>query len=232
MSDGWLPLGAAATLLAPGTSHRIVGKRSGKAVLLVRTSAGEYTCMDANCFHQGEDLSQGDLIDIESLGGGAADTHTVVRCPRHGRCVSVKTGEWVEAPPQGDGHAHDWCGHGHVQRMHEVRIDQTGRLEIRVTADGHRPSDTYNKPAESAAPGGGGGTIAWRSRKRAATEAVKQRATPSKPAAAAAAAATAHPTMRQPRIDALFSPRSSSPGAASSSAAAEPEPEAMDMDTE
>tara|TARA_B110001452_G_scaffold82091_1_gene67125 strand:+ start:1738 stop:2451 length:714 start_codon:yes stop_codon:yes gene_type:complete len=230
MADGWLTLGDAHAFVEPGASRAINGRQSGKRILVLRTTLGDYTCMDAHCFHQGADLSEGELIEIENLGA-------VVRCPRHGRCVSARTGEWVEASEGGGSSGHveasqgsGWCGRGHVQRMHEVRIDQAGRLQIRLTDDGHRPSDTYNKPAEPAqqpaAPGSGGGTIAWKSRKRAATEAVKQRATPSKPAAAAAAAV--HPTMRQPRIDALFSPRSS-PGAASS---AEPESEAMDMDTE
>ena len=60
----------------PGRSLPIVG-RTGRKLLLLRTHRGELSCLDAACFHQGEDLSNGEIHDIESLG-------TVVQCPRHG----------------------------------------------------------------------------------------------------------------------------------------------------
>ena len=60
----------------PGRSLPIVGK-TGRKLLLLRTHRGELSCLDAACFHQGEDLSNGEIHDIESLG-------TVVQCPRHG----------------------------------------------------------------------------------------------------------------------------------------------------
>jgi hypothetical protein len=60
----------------PGRSLPITG-RTGRKLLLLRTHRGELSCLDASCFHQGEDLSHGEILDIEALG-------TVVQCPRHG----------------------------------------------------------------------------------------------------------------------------------------------------
>ena len=60
----------------PGRSLPITG-RTGRKLLLLRTHSGELSCLDASCFHQGEDLSNGEILDIEALG-------TVVQCPRHG----------------------------------------------------------------------------------------------------------------------------------------------------
>ena len=60
----------------PGRSLPITG-RTGRKLLLLRTHRGELSCLDAACFHQGEDLSNGEILDIEALG-------TVVQCPRHG----------------------------------------------------------------------------------------------------------------------------------------------------
>ena len=215
MAPKWIALpGVDASALQPG-QHLSVTGRTGRKLLLLRTHAGDLSCLDAACFHQGADLSQGELVDIESLG-------TVVRCPRHGRCVDAKTGEWVE-PPTWDAqqlaltHHAQWCRVQHVQRIHRVRVcPSTGLVEAELDDDqGRLPSDLYNVRREGAQPGlaaASSGTIAFASRKRSATDAVKERLR-QKPIALASPSLASTSVLRQPQIGDFFGTSPSRPPA-------------------
>ena len=112
--------------------------------------------------------------------------------------------------------------------MRSHGLDAAGNVQVRLdAAEGSRlPSDLYNRssPPRALPAGGGGGTIAWQSRKRCAVSAVKQRLELAEPspallptaAAASTVVAAEAPTsppqlsaldLRQPRIDGFFGPR-------------------------
>ena len=233
----WIPLDLDASSLQRGGRPVAVTGRTGRKLLLLRTHTGELTCLDAACFHQGADLSQGEVLDIENLG-------TVVRCPRHGRCVDARTGEWVEpapltASPEAacSSSADEWCRRGSVQRVHRVRVSAAGCVEAEIVSGGtSMPSDLYNVRAQQPAArpaGAGGGTIAWQSRKRSATEAVKERLQqqqqqPPSPASPPSQQPPAAAVMRQPQIADFFAASSSSPGRGAAQQSQSPDP--MDTD--
>lgn len=106
-----------------------------------------------------------------------------------------------------------------MQRVHRVRVSVAGCVEVEISGGGSVPSDTYNlrlQPQPQQA-GMGGGSVAWQSRKRSATDAVKerllqpQRTPPSAPPASPTAGTLAsqqQPTavaFRQPQLGAFFS---------------------------
>ena len=232
----WIPLDLDASSLQRGGRPVAVTGRTGRKLLLLRTHTGELTCLDAACFHQGADLSQGEVLDIENLG-------TVVRCPRHGRCVDARTGEWVEpapltASPEAacSSSADEWCRRGSVQRVHRVRVSAAGCVEAEIVSGGtSMPSDLYNVRQQPAArpAGAGGGAIAWQSRKRSATEAVKERLQqqqqqPPSPASPPSQQPPAAAVMRQPQIADFFAASSSSPGRGAAQQSQSPDP--MDTD--
>ena len=140
-----------------------------------------------------------------------------------GRCVDAMTGEWVEpggpaASPTADACSHR--RHGKVQRVHRVRVSAAGGVEVEISGGASVPSDTYNlrlQPQRLQA-GMSGGSVAWQSRKRSATDAVKerllqpQRTPPSAPPASPTAGTpasqqqpTAPVAFRQPQLGAFFS---------------------------
>ena len=140
-----------------------------------------------------------------------------------GRCVDAMTGEWVEpggpaASPTADACSHR--RHGKVQRVHRVRVSAAGGVEVEISGGASVPSDTYNlrlQPQRLQA-GMSGGSVAWQSRKRSATDAVKerllqpQRTPPSAPPASPTAGTLASQqqpaapvAFRQPQLGAFFS---------------------------
>ena len=107
-----------------------------------------------------------------------------------------------------------------MQRVHRVRVSAAGGVEVEISGGAPVPSDTYNlrlQPQPQQA-GMGGGSVAWQSRKRSATDAVKerllqpQRTPPSAPPASPTAGTlasqqqpTAPVAFRQPQLGAFFS---------------------------
>ena len=109
-----------------------------------------------------------------------------------------------------------------MQRVHRVRVSAAGGVEVEISGGASVPSDTYNlrlQPQRLQA-GMGGGSVAWQSRKRSATDAVSASATytstdpapPSAPPASPTAGTlasqqqpTAPVAFRQPQLGAFFS---------------------------
>ena len=105
-----------------------------------------------------------------------------------------------------------------MQRVHRVRVSAAGGVEVEISGGGSMPSDTYNlrsQPQPQQA-GMGGGSVAWQSRKRSATDAVKerllqpQRMPPTAPSAptvvtVASQQQPAAVVFRQPQLGAFFS---------------------------
>ena len=128
------------------------------------------------------------------------------------------TGEWVEPGGPVASQTADACSpqrHGKVQRVHRVRVSAAGGVEVEISGGGSVPSDTYNlrsQPLPQQA-GMGGGSVAWQSRKRSATDAVKerllqpQRMPPTAPPAITVASQpqAAAVVFRQPQLGAFFS---------------------------
>ena len=90
------------------------------------------------------------------------------------------TGEWVEPGGPAASPTEDACTpqrHGKVQRVHRVRVSAAGGVEVEISGGGSVPSDTYNLRSQPQPQQAGmsGGSVAWQSRKRSATDAVKER---------------------------------------------------------
>ena len=133
------------------------------------------------------------------------------------------TGEWVEPGGPAASPTEDACTpqrHGKVQRVHRVRVSATGGVEVEISGGGSVPSDTYNLRSQPQPQQAGmsGGSVAWQSRKRSATDAVKGRllqpqrtppsALPASPTAGTLASQqqpTAPVAFRQPQLGAFFS---------------------------
>ena len=136
--------------------------------------------------------------------------------------MDAMTGEWVEPGGPAASPTEDACTpqrHGKVQRVHRVRVSAAGGVEVEISGGGPVPSDTYNlrsQPQPQQA-GMGGGSVAWQSRKRSATDAVKerllqpQRMPPAAPAASPTVVTVASQqqpaavVFRQPQLGAFFS---------------------------
>ena len=112
-----------------------------------------------------------------------------------------------------------------MQRVHPLRVSAAGVLEVQIAADPSLPSDTYNVRSQPQLQQAGmsSGGVAWQSRKRAATDAIKERQQPQRqpppPASpnvitAASPQQPATTVMRQPQLGAFFSaagPRTQTP---------------------
>ena len=166
-SRSWKLLpGVDARTLGPG-QRIIVGGRSGRKVVLLRAHDGELRCLDFACFHHGADLGAGDIVDIEDFG-------SALRCPAHGKCVHVATGELLEREPDGR-----WRSHGPVQHVHGVRTSPEGEVFVQIDTSGALPSAAYNTPPKpTVSSGASGAPPAWQCRKRRATEAVSAKLSP------------------------------------------------------
>lgn len=152
----WRSLNVRAESLQPLQRVTIRG-RSGRAVVLLRASDHSLHCLDYHCFHAGAALGSGELIEIEDIG-------TALRCPAHGYCVSVHTGEQIVPATSGVAQ----CG-SHVQRRHPVRVDPDGLIFAMIggppikepqprftsTAPPSQPSAPNCAPNSACFPGGG-----------------------------------------------------------------------------
>ena len=183
-SRSWKLLpGVDARTLGPG-QRIIVGGRSGRKVVLLRAHDGELRCLDFACFHHGADLGAGDIVDIEDFG-------SALRCPAHGKCVHVATGELLEREPDGQ-----WRSHGPVQHVHDVRTSPEGEVFVQIDTSGALPSAAYNTPqTPTASSGASGAPPAWQQRKRKATEAVCAKLSPPP---------TTQPQMRQHTVTGMW----------------------------
>lgn len=67
-----------------------------------------------------------------------------------------------------------------MQRVHRVRVSTAGCVEVEISSGESVPSDMYNVRSQPQLQqaGMGGGGVAWQSRKRSATDAVKARLQP------------------------------------------------------
>ena len=151
-----------AASLTPG-QRVIVGGRSGRKVIVLRDHEGELRCLDYACFHHGGDLGAGDVLDIEDAG-------TVLRCPAHGYCVRVATGEHVEQDAAGA-----WQSRGVVQRTHAVSADADGQCLLQINeSEIELQSDKFNiSPSPSLSPPRAASSLAFQSRKASAVNAVR-----------------------------------------------------------
>ena len=155
-----VPVHVAADTIAAGQKVIVGGRASGRRVVVLRAYDGSLRCLDYSCFHHGGDLGGGDVVDIEDAG-------TLLRCPAHGYCIKVDTGEWME---QVDGR---WQSRGVVQRTHTVHTDGEGRLLLQLDESAHAlPSDAYNIP-HAETPPRAAQTIAFQCRKQHACTAVR-----------------------------------------------------------
>eukprot|EP00471_Norrisiella_sphaerica_P006825 CAMPEP_0184480908 /NCGR_PEP_ID=MMETSP0113_2-20130426/2432_1 /TAXON_ID=91329 /ORGANISM="Norrisiella sphaerica, Strain BC52" /LENGTH=130 /DNA_ID=CAMNT_0026859703 /DNA_START=123 /DNA_END=515 /DNA_ORIENTATION=- len=91
------------------------GGRDKRQVLLVLIEEKVHA-IDGKCYHAGAPLETG---DIEELG-----ERMCVKCPRHGYCIDVKTGEHVKAQQAMTDTTIKSLGKRH--RTHTVRVDDQG----------------------------------------------------------------------------------------------------------
>ena len=151
--------------------------------------------------------------------GLAGTSSRLCRAALAGRCVDAMTGEWVEPSGPAASPTADACSpqrHGKVQRVHRVRVSAAGGVEVEISGGESVPSDTYNLRSQPQAQqaGMGGGSVAWQSRKRSATDAVKerllqpQRTPPTASPTVVTVASQQQPAavaFRQPQLGAFFS---------------------------
>ena len=141
----------ASATAAPATKKRWISVcaegdlKEGKATRLDLDAENEQVCvvrhraqlfaLDNRCAHQGGNLCAGDIEDLGSVarmraaqGKGplprsarATDDDGVIRCPRHGMCFNIRTGEHVDNPDDG----------AMRQRTFPVRVSK-GRVQVQV----------------------------------------------------------------------------------------------------
>lgn len=129
-------------------AHLPEGGRLEKEVegrkLLVVHRTGQFHVVDALCFHMGGPLGSGDIED-----GPTGDS--CVKCPWHGRLISLTTGAWVET--RLDGHV---CESHGKQRVYRTAV-KDGWLWVELpNANAEGISYESDKHAAAAAAAGGG----------------------------------------------------------------------------
>ena len=94
------------------------------ALVVLIHAGGQFYCIDDICTHDGGTLYDGELVDTDS-GTGA------IRCPRHGACFDIRTGQALTMPAT------------EPTRVHDVRVeDDTIYVRLRSEpADAARPAD-------------------------------------------------------------------------------------------
>jgi nitrite reductase/ring-hydroxylating ferredoxin subunit len=122
-------------------SKMIEFKRENEQVVVYR-HRGELFAIDNRCAHMGGPLCDGDVEDLGKhlargarLIGDAKQTDGVVRCPRHGQCFNIRTGENIKG--------------GHMrQRVFPVRLSGPD-IEVEVPLEVDSVSDASEKDAAS-----------------------------------------------------------------------------------
>jgi len=135
----WLAVCPSAAL-EEGSSRKLVLDEENEQVAVFRRN-GQLFAIDNRCAHMGGDLSAGDIEDLRTLrarrrkagtkrppppaAGEEADA--VVRCPRHGLCFNVRTGDHVDDPAGAT-----------RQRVFPVR-ERAGRIQVLVDVEVDEP---------------------------------------------------------------------------------------------
>jgi nitrite reductase/ring-hydroxylating ferredoxin subunit len=89
---------------------------------------GELFAMDNRCAHMGGPLCEGDIEDLgaHKKSKPANWKDGVVRCPRHGMCFNIRTGENINGAPFGK------AGYG-KQKLYPVRLSGDGHdIEVEI----------------------------------------------------------------------------------------------------
>merc|ERR1712151_1460477 len=94
---------------------------------------GKLYALDNRCAHMGGPLCEGDVEDLAAhiavdksirLKGGAQKEDGVVKCPRHGQCFNLRTGENING-----GHLRQQVYPVRVAEIKDVEVE--GELEVR-----------------------------------------------------------------------------------------------------
>jgi len=134
--------------LPVGKWKSIVGKKSGRKLLLFHLRNGQFACVDSRCYHMGAELER----DIEELGD-----LSVVECPLHRRKI-VLGGNEVIRPGQvvGGNDSNIRClENGRiVQRTHDVQVKDDGSVWVAMVTSVNDilDSDHYNNLASAEPP--------------------------------------------------------------------------------
>ena len=96
--------------LKNGQSRRLVLEAENEQVVVFRHRRKLFA-IDNRCAHQGGNLCAGDVEDLGTVlrhrtkappkSVNACLEDGVVRCPRHGLCFNIRTGEYVDDPDSG-----------------------------------------------------------------------------------------------------------------------------------
>lgn len=127
--------------LQEGTAKMISFEADNEQVAVFR-HRGELFALDNRCAHMGGPLCEGDIEDLGLRAEGADNPQDgVVKCPRHGMCFNIRTGENING--------------GHMkQRTYPVRLANGDRdveleVELEVTAGSlHEKSSLQQPPLE------------------------------------------------------------------------------------
>jgi len=113
--------------LQEGGAKMLDLEKQNEQVVVFRHN-GELFALDNRCAHMGGPLCEGDIEDLAThmamksslrIRGGAQRTDGVVKCPRHGQCFNIRTGENIEG--------------GHMkQRVYPVRLSSAKDIEVEV----------------------------------------------------------------------------------------------------
>lgn len=133
--------------LVEGSGKMRTFERENMQVAVFR-HRGELFAMDNRCAHMGGSLCEGDIEDLglhASRSGMPKPSNWkdgVVRCPRHGMCFNIRTGQNINGSPFGK------SGYGR-QKLYPVRLSSDEQdVEVEVELE----VDASSRPLE--APGG------------------------------------------------------------------------------
>ncbi|KAF4655017.1 hypothetical protein FOZ61_007831 [Perkinsus olseni] len=98
-------------------------------------------CLDSICYHMGGPLTSGDIEEIDGI--------PCLSCPWHKYKIDLRDGTRLSRPVTFDPKTRrpipgKWeSGPRCVQRVHDVRCTEDGRVEVRILEDGQVLSDKY-----------------------------------------------------------------------------------------
>lgn len=121
---------------------RVLALESDNEQVAVFRHRGELFAMDSRCAHMGGPLCEGNIEDLgthhRKTGGepleGSRKDDGVVRCPRHGMCFNIRTGQNVK-------------GGRMQQRVYPLRLIGEGDVEVELELE-VEPSDAKAKSCE------------------------------------------------------------------------------------